>query len=97
MTEHVPPVLSEEALRREHWLRSADAIDAMLPGLASGQDLDFDAHEINRHFQFRFRQTRHADRVFLRRDNHGQVAPDAAIDEAADFAFSEVMVIDVTQ
>src|ERR1700719_1364314 len=68
----------------------------MFPAFVAGEDLDLDAQEINRHFDIGFRQMRHTDRVLLRRYDHFQIAPDAAIDEALQLRFSVTMMVDVT-
>src|SRR5438477_10157517 len=97
MTEHVPPVLSKESFWREHRLGFTDSRDAVLPIFVAAEDVDLDAQKINRHLRFRFRQAWHTNRVFFGGDDHRQVAPDAAIDEAAQFSLAVVVVIDVAE
>src|SRR5438105_7580750 len=97
MTEHVPPALCEKSFGREHGLRFADAGDAMFPAFVAAQDVDFDAHEINRHLHVRFGQTRHSDGVLFGRNDHSQVAPNAAVNETANLVPGEVMMIDEAQ
>src|SRR5437870_5903118 len=88
-------LLSEEALRREHGLRFADASDAVLPAFVAGEDLDFNPQKINRHLDLGFGETRHAHGVFLGRDNYGKIAADTTGDEALQLGFGKIVVIDV--
>src|SRR5215813_9419797 len=67
----------------------------MLPAFVSTQDFDFHAQEINGHLQIRLCETRHAHRVLFGGDNHGKVAAETAIDEADQFSFGVVMMINV--
>src|SRR5216683_6339022 len=69
----------------------------MLPAFVAANDFNFDAHEINWYFHFRFRQARHAHRIFLGGNNHREIPPDAAINETAQFRFGVVVVVDVAQ
>jgi len=87
--------LGEEALGREHWLGLANSGDAMFPAFVPAQDVDFHPQKINRHFQVRLGQARHAHRVFFGCDDHRQVTADTTVDEADQFRFGVVMMIDV--
>src|SRR5260370_33800794 len=86
---------SEEALGREVRLGFAYSADAMFPAFVPAQDFDFHPQKINRHFQFRVWQTRHAHRVLFGCDDHRQVTADATVDEAAQLGLGVVMMIDV--
>ena len=77
-------------------MRFANARDAMAPTFVAAQNFDFHAQKINRYFYFRFLETRHAHRVFLGGDNHFQIPPEAALDEAVQFRFGITMVVDVS-
>ena len=87
--------LGEEALGREHRLGFANSGDTMFPAFVPAQDFDFHPQKINRHFQIRLGQTRHAHRVFFGGDDHRQVTADTTVDEADQFRFGVVMMIDV--
>ena len=67
----------------------------MFPAFVPTQDFDFHPQKINRNFQIRVGQTRHAHRVFFGRDNHRQVAADTTVNEADQFRFGVIMMIDV--
>ena len=66
----------------------------MFPAFVSAQNFDFDAQKINRHI--RLAQARHAHGVFFGRDDHLQIAPHAAINEALHLRLGVTMVIDIT-
>src|SRR5215472_17312353 len=67
----------------------------MFPAFVPAYDFDFHPQEINWHFQIRLCETRHAHRVFFGRDDHREVSADTTVDEADQFRFGVVMVIDV--
>src|SRR5438105_928389 len=87
---------SKKSLRRKDWLRFADARHAMFPAFVAAEDLNFDPQEIDWHFHLRVGQAWHANRIFLRRDNHFQVAPDTTIDKTEQLSRRVTVMVDVT-
>src|SRR4029453_1405889 len=67
----------------------------MFPAFVTAQNFDFDAQKTNRNLHFRFRQMRHAHSVFLRRNDHCQIAAKAATYECRELRFVIVVMVDV--
>jgi hypothetical protein len=67
-------------------------LDELLPAFVSGQDLDFDSEKVDGQLEVGH-GAGESDAVFFGGDNQIEVASDAALDEFAEFAVGESVVI----